>query len=846
MNTERQENENVVILNCEDLTSSIVTQDTVFGVIHKQLLDKLTEQIRESVLKEKQKREKKESDSFIEEFRRDDNFPLNYFITGKRGSGKTTFLRQVVKKFENDGYNGTDIKFLHWYDPSESFGVPADFFIEVTAAIKTKVEEFSADTKRYSSKYDDVLMFQHVMQKLDKAIVRFSQERESLSGLSEHRAAILRIDNPEMNKEIKRNFKKCMRLLCELYHVDAFVLVIDDIDIRTEQCYNVLENLRLFISNEYLVVLMAGDRIINIERVRERFFKEYDYKYHQCDEQGREERLSYIVSHAAQYFAKLFSVKQQFELGSLYTLSHKRNPVRIELKTDNDNQNPSLKDWLKELFHIAISINASEVKSYVDIFMSLPLRNIIQILEYWIREGMLDKLDQLNPEDSDAEKKRAGQNESEQTKQVREQIELLVRTALNHSLQDQLPDFSYSYEKLDSDDGEAYYALLLRLCQDTGDLEHGFYLSDKAARDSRYRYLSLVLAANFKRHIKDLKGFLSYFLYGAASVALYGKALGQFKSFKRKRDSGLKDLNDLRKRFEEYLCIDNWHSPSRRARHANMIWCYDYDYCRIHSGVLRICDQNQICLIQAFISGELQGKHYNENSLGEAISLLVSMNRSGDQDDSLYVSIYSYLAYIHRCVEICEQGCDFNGTVQRLRKKTLDYIPIKSCRYPEWQIKRNTKNGWFYCSSFVERPGEEKKDALGKYMEEIANWYGKMQKALKNETVIEENISPHVLGDIWSDFYQRVRIISHLAKTIASGTTLVNEDGSILTSCDPAKKGWKEFNDAIKYFKETFLSQKDMEKAKSMTEFYKAAINSFPLTRYLNFEGDFEKKTGNE
>ena len=92
MSTESREDENVVILDCEDLTSSIVTKDAVSGVIHKQLLDKLTKQICESVLREKQRRGKGSTEQNINDFRKNDNFPLNYYIAGKRGSGKTTFI----------------------------------------------------------------------------------------------------------------------------------------------------------------------------------------------------------------------------------------------------------------------------------------------------------------------------------------------------------------------------------------------------------------------------------------------------------------------------------------------------------------------------------------------------------------------------------------------------------------------------------------------------------------------------------------------------------------------------------------------------------------------------------
>ena len=79
-----------------------------------------------------------------------------------------------------------------------------------------------------------------------------------------------------MNNNIRENFRESMKLLCELEEVDAFVLVIDDVDIRTKQCCNVLEDLRLFLSNDYLILLMAGDRENNLDHVREGFVKEYE------------------------------------------------------------------------------------------------------------------------------------------------------------------------------------------------------------------------------------------------------------------------------------------------------------------------------------------------------------------------------------------------------------------------------------------------------------------------------------------------------------------------------------------------------------------------------------------
>lgn len=649
MNTEGQENENVVILDCENLTSSTVTKDKVEGVIQKRLLKHMTDLIHESVLREKQKR--KSEDSLTEESRRDDNFPLNYYISGERGSGKTTFLEQLEERVKYSDYNDVKIKFLLWYDPSKSFGVPNDLFITVTAALKTRMRKLAHEPDRQKEYNSYRYRFcEEKLDKLDKAIVRFSQKKEALSNMSEYRAAALSSEDPEMNSNIRENFRESVKLMCELEQADAFVLVIDDVDIRTKQCYNVLEDLRLYLSNDYLIAFMAGDRENNLEHVREKFFKEYDIEYHRADRQGREARMDSIVSHAAQYFAKLFPLKQQFELKNLYTLLD-TNVLSLKLKYRGEEV--CLRRWMRYLFKIVISRDDSEAKSYADTLMTLPLRNIIQIIEYWIRGGIWDDLDQFHPND-DSEKQKTEQSEVEQDRRkMKRKMEMLVRTALNRSLQDQLPELSdNNYKAFDSGDRSVYYALLLRLCQETGDLERGYYLIDKDERSQNNTLLALVLAANFKRYPKNFKGFLSYLLYGPATVTLYGKALEQFKSVEAelRKNLVLTSHEAFKKSFEEYFQIGDRSRASRWARKANMIFGNDPDGYNVHSGVVRIQNSEILKKMEAY----MKNPTVKPSTFRRTVALIVSLSRSEGRDNNYYLSIYSYLAYILHCVEICE------------------------------------------------------------------------------------------------------------------------------------------------------------------------------------------------
>ena len=835
MSTANQEN--VVILDCEDLTSSIVTKDTVFGVIHKQLLNRLSEQIHESVSREKAKRAKRKLDSFIEGSKREDNFPLNYYISGERGSGKTTFLEQLEERVKYSDYNDVKIKFLLWYDPSQSFGVPNDLFITVTAAVKTRMRKLAHEPDRQKEYNSHRYRFcEEKLDKLDKDIVRFSQKKEALSNMSEYRASALSSEDPEMNNNIRENFRESMKLLCELEQADAFVLVIDDVDIRTKQCYNVLEDLRLYLSNDYLIVLMAGDRENNLEHVREKFFKEYDIEYHRADRHGREVRMNSTVSHAAQYFAKLFPVKQQFELSNLYALSNKYNALKLKIKYKGKEE--FLRTWVRRIFMIAISINVFEAKSYADTLISFPLRNIIQILDYWIKNGMWER---LNAYHSNSDKDKKGKRAK--------QIELLVRTALNRSLQDQLPELSDNYKAFDSGDRSVYYALLLRLCQETGDFEHGYYLSCERERNSQHKFLILVLAANFRRHLMHLGGFLSYWLYGPASVALYGKALEQFLSIKRRENSILKTQDDLRRSFNEYLQVGKPITPAQWAKRANMIWCRDYKGHHVHSGVVRIQKSETI----EKLGGYLIEDNQDEAHFKKAIALIVSMTKSDGRDNSYYISIHAFLAFILECVETCDKVFSIvedGEKRKKLARAMLDqliarYFPIMTCRRPEWQgttyqEKEQETIILVQYEDMLDQRGEQNLSSgytpenayLYHLIGEIVEWYTKIRED-KADTWKKDDISPQFMGELWSLFYGSIRTVSQ-----ASSKTIAEKDifPGVEKNKGPYKSYLEVFHRVISILKpsESYrLARQD-----TATEYYIKCISNFPLTKHFGLDID--------
>ena len=172
----------------------------------------------------------------------------NYLFTGGRGSGKTTFLRILVKQLLTDEktQKSTGLQELCWFNPSESSGGEDYFFLTIAAALKSKFEEAIKERRREEKDYDfRVDKCKDSMKALDKGLVRLSQARKAIADLTPQKAAELRLTSPELDDSIRNNFYKVVDLLCDICKVKAFIIAIDDADTRSAQSFRVLEDLRL-------------------------------------------------------------------------------------------------------------------------------------------------------------------------------------------------------------------------------------------------------------------------------------------------------------------------------------------------------------------------------------------------------------------------------------------------------------------------------------------------------------------------------------------------------------------------------------------------------------------------
>lgn len=816
-------------------------------------------------------------------FQQDEKFPnRNYLITGRRGSGKSTFLENLLELLlDNQKTHAIDAKIrfakLLQYDPSASNGGDNYFILSVFAALKTELNEL--DTCKCTRKvFPNIERCRELVSQLSRGLSRLSHGKAPLSDLTEDVVSELTLMEPGRDEYIRELLAQLITEMCKMKCISAYIITIDDSDTSSHQCFRVMEALRLYLNHPQIVVLMTGDKNMLLERIREHHFKEFDTNYHQYESQRKDIRMSAVVSHAGQYLLKLFPLYNQHELQNLLTLSRKSEPIILHVRYGSDHVTP-LREIVTRAFSITISENITEIKAFVDQFFCLPLRAILQILKYWTDDGLWNIL--FSDEDPST------QHSSSEKYSDKQCVAYSVRMALKRVLQTELGSSRYNFESLLADDGRTFFSLMLHHCRDMDDLEHGFYLSGDMGSTKEDHYVTMLLAVTFGKIIKNLDGFISYLLYGPATVTLYAKAAEQYRHSSLAQNSN--DINRLQNLFDNYLHVGSWQSATRWARHANMIWCYDENYEGIHSGILRLrhhkhiaqlksCSESNLknlsTIFHKYVTTALPSQKQVSDNLYEffnngnhplplqleikklkdeffkLMALSVSMSRSDERDNSYFISIYSFLAFVLKCLNTYKENYAYYATQNAadidtrvhlaLTKMISKTIPIKSCRSPEWLIEKQKGN--IYNARHNDRiinlllPKEKIDFYL--FMShalayEICCW---CKKSLTHEAV-RDDLTPSKMGTMWSNLYYALKKCGHLInlealkpvyETNSSNIALENYTGHI-----------SAFLKSIRFFiKFINLPTKDTLSTK-----YRHQIAEFPLTLHLQRAvDDFAKK----
>lgn len=856
-------------------------------LVHRQLLCDMTARIERSVSLARDMLLKRDRHSSAHQAY--PAFNMNYLVTGVRGSGKSVFMDLLVKcltreldpfdrsekplrRFRPERYidsprQDVRCRFLCHYDPTSSCNQSGFFFLYLLACLQTTLEDIIAEGRAWGERQDgDVRDCKAYLKRLNKGAVRLSMGKQAFGQLTEYQSYHMRADDPELDQNIRDNFAGALDALCKLCSVDAFIVSVDDADTRTEQCFRVLEELRLYISNPRLIVLVAGDMSLYTERVREQYFREYHHDFHQADEEGKVERMNSIVSHAGQYMIKLFPLMHQYELVNILTMTGKSDPISIRLrgKTSKGAELPckdeDLVSVVRKVLGAVICSGGADVEPYVKQFCCLPLRSIIHILNFWTVHSLWDSWNYItgktqNQTSADANK---NDNHTEPNWEYRHLVRT-VQLSLIRALTDEIRHADCKFTTVNVEERRMLFALMLRHCQNMNDLEHGYFLSGDIGRSTADKFTTLLLAVASRGVTDTLDGFLFYLLFGPATVALFAKAVEQ--SCRELENRNMITMGELREKFDRYLHVGSWSSPTRWARHANMIWCLDGNFEGLHSGVLRLRAPEMVRMVQdvMFCRGNDQEKRVKfegqysipdgtkqkdkkKQKVYQSISLMVSMSKSSDRDNSYFISVFSLVAFIMKCIQRCDyesQLCDKQqASYERAMGEMIkDYSPIKVCRNPEWLIRKDdTKMFNSYNINTSEFVDKEEVIIQG-LAREIATWYlenikvdtpASADDAHNEKSLLRNDLTPRRMGKIWSDWYYGMKQTCYEVKSCPLENEDAKRSDSVYRFLLAESDCWEKFSDVVQNFYKQFC-KKPSRDTSSRHGHYAAVLMKFPL-----------------
>ncbi|WES90420.1 antiviral RADAR system adenosine triphosphatase RdrA [Dickeya fangzhongdai] len=234
------------------------------------------------------------------------------FISGERGAGKTVFLRNVKtiwKRASKHVESKPDLYFIDTIDPT-LLDIDDRFAEVIIASVYAAVEKklTLTENQKCQNKNNKDEFFR-VFQKLSHALGNASEfgELRGIDRIHKYRSGI----------HLERYFHQFLIASVNLLGCDALVLPIDDVDMKIDNAFSVLDDIRRLLSCPLILPIVSGDdnlynHTVTMEFERGLAAKKDASNFIQGQESARK------LSHA--YLTKLFPAHCRISLQPIYQL----------------------------------------------------------------------------------------------------------------------------------------------------------------------------------------------------------------------------------------------------------------------------------------------------------------------------------------------------------------------------------------------------------------------------------------------------------------------------------------------------------------------------------------------
>ncbi len=580
---------------------------------------------------------------------------LNYLITGNRGSGKTTFLRALCEALLREGASSRSgrtvaIQKLFICDPT-TMPEKENFFVDILAAIRQMLT-FSDGSLHHGNGRDSHYMntpsasCKESLEALARG-VRQLGEQAAQSGDADPLALLnTGLRNSTSSHELKRQFNKLIDQMADCYHKDAFLIAIDDADIKGARNLSIMEIIRTYLTHPRIIILFTGEKRLINESLRKQQFEQFGAHYHKADTRNAEVREDMMETMAAQYIKKVFPPTNYIQLTSLWELMQKGEKtyhLMITRKGQQENADSELPlgQYVEKVFLASLSTQKDDAAILVEGFLRLSIRSIVHCLSYWQTRNIHILM-------------QADTTQAEGRKNIAQVLyDSFSRTFFSELFS---KGFDKSIMEINSVD-QCCRGLLLH-CAYSNNRANSHHLACNNARFEQQES-ALLLAAKSVLTVRNLKEALTYLLYGPFTV----RAFQQFCA----RQAGHTNSRDHYQTFINALSAENAGIPTSRAQHLSHLFLptpqegSSTGYSPAHEVIL-ITQKASIDVLEKSldsISNELhQSDKVSPELLNAALLAAASIKRAGRPEKSYYVSPYNFIAFMLECLNTADKRRD--------------------------------------------------------------------------------------------------------------------------------------------------------------------------------------------
>lgn len=581
-----------------------------------------------------------------------------FFIHGERGSGKSTLLHGVIDALNNEnrfGFtrsNAKKIELLTYVDPTE-FAKGENFFIYILSKIADRLNMHKKSSSTYDD--DDPYSYQDKRKEKHKKIIeifqdmaeglKFIQDTNENLHKSEDAAFFFEdyVSKCSSSAQLKQKFAKLLEKMCELEHVDAYIVAIDDADINFGKCSEIMETVRNYMIAPRLVILFAGDMKLYSLVARDTHIERFSPTSLQHDTSRTTHRNTLLEQLEDQYLLKLFPVNGRAYLGSFYELlqSHGSDSRIVTLKHPRfADASVQLQDFLNACMKVLVSDNTEQV---IQTFLaSQPMRSMLQLLNLWANTLTLGIT---------GKKKITISNDKENISHLTRALSMAFSQALiQHRV-----DFTLIAQ---GDYGSLIKNVLLHVARLGGKLSHTRLLAD--AGDESERKVSFYLNAEVLHNTTSYSRLLKYMFYVFPLIQFINNE--DLKNAD-KQSNKVNEIDDI-----ERFVLNSYYSSYGDKYDEWGAWCTallapnpdssSQTAKRYGTGAIRVMKEgldNKYISIQSYVKDLCKSSTNPIYTYAIYSSLCTATNDSGI---GYYLSIYNLIALITCILDIRDSSDD--------------------------------------------------------------------------------------------------------------------------------------------------------------------------------------------